>query len=56
MITAWILVTFVAYNSGFQYSPPVATQAACEAMKIEAEKKRFSNNNLITCIKVEIHK
>lgn len=58
MITAWILMTYVSYHSGFQYSPPVATEAACEAMKKEASQKtgRTGRYDLLSCVKVEMHK
>ena len=55
MITAWILMTYVSYHSGFQYSPPVATQAACEAIK-DAMLKGGIKHGIATCVKVEIHK
>lgn len=56
MITAWILMTFVSYNAGFQYSPPVATQEACEAMRAKTAKAMNYSTNFATCIKVEMHK
>lgn len=55
MITAWILMTYVSYHSGFQYSPPVATEAACEAMKKEASQKP-GGTKINSCVKVEMHK
>ena len=58
MITAWILMTYVSYHSGFQYSPPVATEAACEAMKKTALTRPTPINryDFYACVKVEIHK
>jgi hypothetical protein len=58
-ITAWVLMTFVSFHSGFQYSPPVATKEACEAFKVEAERRlrdSAGNSSIITCVKVEMHK
>ena len=56
MITAWILVTFVAYNSGVHFSPPVATEASCEAMKAVVKNKAQHKYDVVTCVKVEMHK
>lgn len=54
-ITVWILMTYVSYHSGFHYSPPVATEAACEAMKKVASQKT-GRYDLLSCVKVEMHK
>lgn len=58
MITAWILMTYVSYYTGFQYSTPVATQESCEIMKTVAMSKGKGKGSweIFSCVKVEIHK
>ena len=57
-ITAWILMTYVSYHSGFQYSPPVATEVACEAMKKAASTRPSGSSkwDFYVCVKVEVYK
>lgn len=52
-ITVWILVTYGGSSYRLVYSPPVATEASCLAIKKVAEESSYRT---MKCVKVEVYK
>jgi hypothetical protein len=52
-IIVWILVTYGGSSFRLVYSPPVATEESCLAIKKVAEESTYRT---MKCVKVEVYK